>query len=183
MTTRLTSVTTEPVTLAEAKLDARIDGTEYDSMIPSWIAAARSMAEQACGRAFALATYTLKLDAFPAGEIRLDWSPVASITSVQYIDTAGATQTLASSAYVLDSHNLPAWLLPAYGTEWPDTLDAANAVTVTYVAGEGTSTPDTVKTYIKAHIAERVKNAEATSDKPLTPLPYLERLLDRERVY
>lgn len=182
MTTKLQSVAAEPLALATVKAHLRVEHADEDALITALITAARELAEQACRRSFATCTWQLRLDAFPA-EIRLDWAPAVSITSVAYIDTAGDSQTLAASAYVLDTHNEPAWLLPAYGTEWPDTLATANAVTVTYVAGDATTCPESVRQWMLLHIANWYHNREASTDKPRTELPFTERLLDRWRVY
>ncbi len=60
-------------------------------------------------------------------------SPIQSITSVEYVDTDGATQTLASSGYQFDAKGR---LSPSYGNSWPSTRSQYDAVTVTYIAGE-----------------------------------------------
>jgi uncharacterized phiE125 gp8 family phage protein len=41
--------------------------------------------------------------------------------------------------YYLDADATPNWVLPAYGEDWPDTLDTANAVRVRYTAGYATA--------------------------------------------
>jgi uncharacterized phiE125 gp8 family phage protein len=154
--TLITAPAAEPVTLAEAKLQCRIDGTELDAMLARYIAGARDAAEHKLGgRKLINQTWELALDAFPVAEIDLRLAPVASITSVKYIDVAGVEQTLASNAYTLDAATLPAWLLPAYGTEWPATLDTANAVKVRFVVGygaDGTTVPPKVVLWLLAHI-------------------------------
>lgn len=183
MTTKQGAISAEPVTLTEAKAHLRVDASDEDALITQLIVSARTLAEQKAGRAIATATYTLKLDAFPAGEIRLDWAPVASVTQVSYVDTAEATQVLSSTLYTLDAHNEPAWLLPAYGTEWPDTLDTANAVTVTYVAGEGTSAPESAKSWILLHVGHWYKNREAATDRAYSALPFTDGLLSRWKIY
>ena len=74
-------------------------------------------------------------DAFPDAEIELLKPPVTSVNSVTYVDAAGATQTLPGASYSLDAATFPGWLLPAYGTEWPETRDRANAVTIRFTTG------------------------------------------------
>lgn len=174
----------EPVSLAEAKLAARVDGTEFDTLIPGLITAARRQAEQVLNRALITQTWELVLDEFPPDEIELGWPKVQGISSLSYIDTSGATVNLDSSRYVLDADNLPGWVLPAEGTDWPDTYDTVNAVRVRFLAGYGedaTFVPEEIKTWIKAHVALWLRQAEAASDRKLEPVPYLDNLLDRER--
>jgi uncharacterized phiE125 gp8 family phage protein len=125
----------EPISLAELKLQARIDYSDEDALLALIIAAARAKCESYTGRSLITQTWAQMLDEFPAFEIELLRPPVTAINSVTYIDTAGATQTLSSPLYTLDAATHPGWLLPAYATDWPDTRDQANAVTITYVCG------------------------------------------------
>lgn len=174
----------EPVTLAEAKLAARVDGTEFDALLPSLIKAAREQAEQQLNRSLITQTWELVLDEFPADEIELGWPTVQGIVSLSYVNPDGDTVNLDSSLYVLDSENLPGWVLPAAGQSWPATYDTVNAVRVRFLAGygeDGSSVPEAIKTWIKAHVALWLRQVEAASDKPMTPVPYLDSLLDRER--
>jgi uncharacterized phiE125 gp8 family phage protein len=183
MTTKLVSVETEPVTLTEAKLRLRIDGTDDDDDLTMLISAARSMCEQQIDGSVSACTWDLKIDKFPDGEIKLMWPPVAAITSVTYVDTNGDAQVMDSSAYSLDSHSEPAWLLPAVDTEWPETYDTANAVTVRYTAGYGTSCPQPLKLWILLHVGHWYRNRESATDKAMVATPYANSLLDRYRVW
>lgn len=183
MTTRLISTATEPVSVAEAKTRLRIDDSDDDTDLTMMIAAARAMCEQQIDRSVASSTWELKIDAFPDGEIRLLWPPIASVTSVTYIDLDGVTQTLSSSLYALDSHSEPGWLLPAIDTEWPDTLDTANAVTVRYTAGYGVSCPESLKQWILLQVGHWYRNREAATERQMMVTPFADGLLDRYRVY
>lgn len=174
MTTRLISTAAEPVTAAEVKSLIALDGTDHDARIALLIPALRQQAEQITGRSFAVNTWQTKLDEFPA-EIRLLWPPIVSVTSITYVDDAGATQTLAATAYTVDTHSEPAWVLPAAGTDWPSTYDTANAVTVNYTAGEGATAPKEVKVWIAARIRADIDGCDVPD--------YLDGLLDRLKVY
>lgn len=134
----------EPVSLDEAKLHAGIDGDEINSLVGNlWIPSARITAETATGRQFINATWEWKLSHFPAsGEFVVPKPPLSSITSIQYIDTAGATQTLATSVYDVDTTSEPGRVALAYNQSWPATRGDINAVTVTFVAGYGTARTD-----------------------------------------
>lgn len=174
MTTRLISTGTEPVTAAEVKTLTGIDGTDFDARIALLIPAIRQQAEQYTARSFAVNTWQIKLDAFPA-EIRLLWPPVVSVSSITYVDTAGVTQTMDAANYSVDTHSEPGWILPAYGLDWPDTYDTANAVTVNYTAGEGASAPKEVKAWIATMIKAEVDGCDVPD--------YMLSLLDRLKVY
>lgn len=58
----------EPITLAEAKLDMRVDSdfTDHDSVIQGYIAAGRQYAETVCRRAFVSQSWRLTADRFPS---------------------------------------------------------------------------------------------------------------------
>lgn len=117
------------------KIDPPDSANDADTDLSAALAAAHKFAEHATGISIGSQTLELALDEFPSAGIQLPQGPVTSITSVTYVDTAGATQTLAGSAYSLDDYSTPQWLLPAAGTDWPATYEAANAVKVRYVAG------------------------------------------------
>lgn len=130
----------EPVSLADAYLDLRIDATEPtgrpdDALIEAMISAARERCENFAGLSLAVKEYELALDAFPLDEIELPMAPVIEIVSVKYADAGLSEQTVGAANYVLDSHQQPAWLLPAIGYTWPATADVVNAVRIRYRAG------------------------------------------------
>lgn len=177
----ITAPATEPVTLAEAKLQCSIDAdlTAHDARFETvLIPAAVADAEHLLGdRALITQTWEAVYDAFPAAELYLGKPPVQSISSVKYIDTAGDEQTLSSSAYSLDNETDKAFILPAIDTEWPDTLDTTNAVRVRFVCGYGAASdvPALIRSYILLHI-EYSYRRESMPD-------FVARLLDRYKVY
>lgn len=171
----------EPVTSAEVKASARIDGTEFDAEIALLIPAVRQDAEHRLGRRLITQTVELVLDAFPAAEIDLRFPDVQSITSVKYLDAAGVEQTLAGTDYSLVDQGAevsPTWLLPANDTSWPSTLDAANAVRVRFVVGFG-DTADDVPAAIRQWI---ICHCVASLNRCALP-EYVDRLLDRDRLW
>lgn len=182
---RISAAATEPVTLAELKLQCRVDTTDDDLLLGMFIAAARAKAENYTGTALITQTWEQTLDAFPPAQIELLRPPVATITSVTYVDELGATQTLSSSLYTLDASTYPGWLLPAFNTEWPDTQDSANAVTIRYVSG-GASAPDDVKAWILMTAAFMYTQREAMvlgGKIAEIPARFIDSLLDPYRVY
>lgn len=140
----ITEPSTEPVSLAEARLWCKLsaDDTTHDDTLSMLITALRVQAEQETGRSFLSTTWEQVLDDFPASELELKAQPVASITSIKYLDTSGVEQTLSSSAYVLDDASNPAFVLPAAGYEWPTTYGTSgvNNVRVRFVQGWSSDT-------------------------------------------
>lgn len=154
----ITAVATEPVTLAEARLQVKLtadDSTAEDALLLAWITAAREVAEQFTGRALAPQTLEMALDEFPACEddvISLAMPPVATITTVKYTDAAGVEQTIAASAYALSLYGDARRLAPTYGNYWPVTQDIPDAVRIRYVTGY-TTAPKAVKAAILLMVA------------------------------
>jgi hypothetical protein len=148
---------TEPLSLAEAKQHLRVDITDDDALIQSFIVAARMRVESSAFVRLITQTIQLTLDRFPWGwsasgfySGRSRWfgvndpwpvielePPVQSITSVVYVDPSGNPQTLSSSLYRTDINSSPARLTPSLNNVWPATAMVTAAVTVTYVAGFG----------------------------------------------
>jgi uncharacterized phiE125 gp8 family phage protein len=152
----ITPPTDEPVTELEVWRHLRLD-TAYDSpapstvpeadMIAAWLSAAREHAEAFTGLSLAPQTLEVVYDTFPIctpwplrSQYRFDRmdlprGPVQSVTSVTYIDTSNAVQTLDSTVYQIQHDENFAWLSLAWGKVWPGTLGVPGAVTVRYVAG------------------------------------------------
>jgi uncharacterized phiE125 gp8 family phage protein len=163
--TLVTDVTTEPLSLAEAKAHCRIDHDDENALVASLIVAAREYAETFTHRALAPQTWEDTRDTFPNGVWVLPKPPVTSVTSVTYVDGAGDTQTWAASNYTTD---LPAgrWaacakIVPVYATFWPITRAVINAVTVRFVCGYST-TPEAIKAAMKLLIGHWYKNRETS---------------------
>jgi hypothetical protein len=174
----------EPVTAAEVKAQARIDLTDDDAMITTYlIPAARDYAETFLGRKLVTQTWDLTLDYFPssANPIYFDWGvsyandtatillpnpPVSTITSITYTDTDGATQTLSASGYTLDTKSLVARLGPSYGNSWPSTYAVMNAVTVRFVCGYGAAAavPPAIRQAILILAADMYQNRETDAE-------------------
>jgi uncharacterized phiE125 gp8 family phage protein len=177
----IAAATTFPVTRAEAKNQCRIDAdiTADDTRIDMLIEAATMACEHELGdRALMTQTWERVLDEFPANAIELGKQPVSSIVSVKYIDTSGAEQTLSSASYSHDTDTDDGlWLLPAVDTDWPSTLDTANAVRVRFACGYGAA--EAVPAAIKTWILLQVEHGYLRKQAP----EWADRLIDRYRVY
>lgn len=170
----ITAPAAEPVTTAEVKAAARIDDSNLDSQISILISAFRQQAEHKQERRLITQTVELVLDEFPASnEINLILPDAQSVTSVKYLDTAGAEQTLSTGIYALDVDSTPSRLLLKYDQEWPYTQDVPNSVRIRYVVGYGaasTDVPNNTRQWIIAQVCAALDGKE--------PFPWLDRLLD-----
>lgn len=130
----IAAATVEPLTLAQAKEHLGITLSDDDVRIARLIRAARSYVESVCGQCLVLQSRRLFLPEFP-NCIEIMRAPVRAVQAIQYLDTAGATQTLATDQYRLDKFSLPARIVPEVDAVWPETRDVPNAVWVDYTAG------------------------------------------------
>jgi uncharacterized phiE125 gp8 family phage protein len=180
----------EPVTLAEAKLHLRVDYNDDDALITTLIAAARQQAETITGRQFCTATWKFNLDQFPAygysplSGILVPKAPVASITSIQYLDMGSTLQTWSNTLYACDLANEPARITPTFGQIWPIALPQINAVQVTFVAGYGVAVavPEGIKAWIKIRVGSMFANREEISTDRIWPVSFIDSVLDPFRV-
>ncbi len=185
----------EPITLALAKLHCKVEHTEDDGLFTGVIIpGARQQAEQLLQRAIMLQTWRKTLHRFPAGCIRLPWPNLLSVTSVQYRDENGTWQTLATSAYVVDTDSVPGLVRPAYGTSWPITHPEAGSVKVTYTAGyasgdeaaQQAAVPACIKHWLLLRCGTAYEHRqELAVGVAVAALPnrFHDALLDSERVY
>jgi len=142
-------VATEIITLAEARTHLRLVAFGAplahpdDTYISHLIIAAREWCEQYCTRAIGVQTYDLVIDSFPDAIELL--SPVQSVSYLKYQDVSNVEQTLLSNLYATDLYSEPSFVLPAYGSEFPETAVVANAVKVRFVSGYTDATDATNK--------------------------------------
>ena len=170
------------VSLAEAKLQCRVDNAVEDTLITAFITTATELAEQKMGRSIMPQTLELTLDAFPSA-FELTRTPVVSVTSLKYTDTTGVLQTLGSGAYALDNADDFdfAYVVPAYAGEWPTARSQINAVALRYVAGyaDAASVPGGIKSWIKLMVAALYENRVLEGAVQTHSLGFADRLLDR----
>lgn len=155
----ITAATTDPVTKEEAKNHLRIGHAEDDADIVEMITSATKQAEMRTERQFITATWELRLDRFPS-LIELRKNPVASVSSVKYVDINGTTQTVATTVYDTDTDQEPGRIFPSTGQNWPVPKDQLQAVQVQFVAGYGaaSSVPAKVKRLIKLLVEQEYYN-------------------------
>lgn len=127
----------EPVTLTEAKKQCKIDGTDSDGDLTIYIKAARLFVEEYTGTKLVSQTVVLRCSGF-CDLWHLPVAPLSSISSVTYLDTDGAEQTLATTVYEGVLHGLEPHIRLKIDQSWPSIRSASDAIRVTAAAGYST---------------------------------------------
>lgn len=165
---RLTRVTAPATTFLawedEVETHIRVDTEDEKVRIMEVVVpAAATWLESATNRALITQKWQLKLDGFPGSIcdpyfvdgrygtyivlpkpplIVSDTQPLA----ITYLDSDGATQTLATTVYSVDKPVgdlcSPARIYLKYGQTWPSTLAQYDAVTITFYCGYGPESSD-----------------------------------------
>jgi len=163
-----TAPASEPITPTQAKLHCRVDHADDDTWFTNAILAARMKVEDDSNKKLINQTWTQKSRRFPSGSdpIRLHVAPVGSITSITYLDEDGNSQTWSSADYFLGHSQIDPVVNLAYSASYPTTQARADAVTVTMVAGYGSTTgsvPNKYKFAMRLLIGHWYANRESVA--------------------
>jgi hypothetical protein len=151
----ITPPSIEPVTLADAKLWARINNSVEDSVTSGLITVAREMCEKFLRRPILPTGYLWTTDGFPGYVLpalrdpeffnvvrethdliwRTPIGGVTSIDSINYIDPNTGPTLLAADLYQVDYTEEPCRLAPAYQQSWPTAQSQMGAVQIAFTAG------------------------------------------------
>jgi len=154
------------LTLDEAKLHLRVDGTAEDDLIKQIVMAAQGAAERIMGRAIMPQTWRLSLDAFPtsdAGVIKLLKPPVSAVSRIAYVDQSDALLTLDPSQYrFYPESDLYGLVGPALGAAWPKAASQPQSVRIDFTAGyeSANAVPDLIKAWIKLRVGTLYEQRE-----------------------
>lgn len=169
--TLVTPPTVAPLSLDETKAHLRVEFDKEDDLIRGLITGAREAFERETGRQLLTATWRLFLDRFPRFDrepIELPRPPLQSVSSIKYLDSAGAEQPWASSEYTTEALSGPkaerGVVFPKPDKEYPVTRVIPNAVTIDFIAGygdEAEDVPEEIKEVLLAWIGHRYENREA----------------------
>jgi uncharacterized phiE125 gp8 family phage protein len=151
----------DPITIAEARAQARISGDESNSDLIGYIKAACEAAEQFMDRG--LLTQTRRLDLAGFSDVMAlhmaaplqndpddDSEPI-----VEYYAADGTLTTLASSYYVVDTASRPGRIVRAPNQSWPAVqADRLSPVRITYVVGwtDASEIPERIKQGIRMYV-------------------------------
>lgn len=190
-----TGPTAEPVTLAQAKVAARVDDTAFDAIITAAIPAARIICEHETGRRLAEQTWRYELDDWPAAS---DLLPECNPSDVEIEYWNGSEwAALADSAYVWTTTGAGrAWiaLAPVLGGSWPTLGTVALGPRVRVDVTSGNADPanaadgadpvlDIARLFIKALVTLVVHDPSLTVQQAFTGAGYLRHVLDPIRLY
>jgi len=115
----------------------RVETTDEDTLIQSYIDAAIEYMEGPYGGGFLIGSQTWEFytDYFPPA-FYIPLYPVQSVDEIRYTDEGGTEQTLDASRYRVDSVSNPARIVPGYNATWPATRSGEpNAVAVQFTGG------------------------------------------------
>ena len=125
------------------RLDSELERTRVENIL---VPAAEAWVEALTNRQLITATWTLKLDRFPAFDIVLPKPPLQSVTSVKYVDQDGTQQTWADTNYSVDApagpYALRGRIVPGYSIIYPITRAIPDAVEIEFIAGYGDAYSD-----------------------------------------
>jgi uncharacterized phiE125 gp8 family phage protein len=166
----ITAPAVEILTPDELKLYSHISHDVEDTIIAGWITYARTEAENFLRQSLISQTWEIIFDNFPCLPLEMPRSPLQSVTSIKYYDTANTEATISATEYFVDSDTKPGRICHTYGYTWPSlTLREINAVKIRYITGYGAapaSIPQFVKEAIMVYCAFRHENRAAETEVP-----------------
>lgn len=188
----VTAPTAIPISLEEARRHLRLSADDEDTLLVDYLHACRDYLQDEVtgGITLLTTTYDRVLPCFGGlrNRIELPLPPLQSITSITYLDPAGASQTLTENTHFA-SHKPSVgrgWVVPTPEYDWPDTADDRdNAVTIRFVAGYTPATlPHKAKQAVRLMLGSFFEFRESTivgpkSSEYATELPVsAKRLMD-----
>jgi len=189
------TATTYTDNIADSSLGAGAPttNTTSDPVLTMMIKAARQHAEVELHRYLITQTIDAYFEDFPRyansqmSDRAIYLPPLQSVSAITYVDTDGATQTLAADQYAVDIVSRPSRITAAYGVSWPSVRVQANAVKVRAIAGYGAASavPASIKHWMLMRIGTMYeKRDQFVEGLRFAELPqqWVDSLLDAERV-
>jgi uncharacterized phiE125 gp8 family phage protein len=133
---QLTYPTSTLISLAEAKLQLRVTGTEEDMLIDRCIKSATNFIEKQTGQTLQNVTFCAYLDTCEVqafGTIEIWKYPITEITSIKYLNSSGVETTLDPSSYSTDITDTPARIF--FNTVPVTQINVLNTYRVYFSAG------------------------------------------------
>lgn len=179
----VTPPASDPLSLAEAKAHLRVTSSDEDGLIAGYILAAREFVENDTHRRLITQTLDYTIDdrwpcvmarGYYRTRIELPVQPVASVTSITYVDSSGVSQTLAADQYVVRTDGPVPYIEQAYGASWPSVRCQPAAITVRFVAGTDSSeVPNPLVQAIRLLVSHQYENREPVNiGNIVTPIDF-----------
>lgn len=145
--TLVTGPLVEPLDLDEVKKHLKVGSTSEDTLLDTWISAARQHFEEQTGRQVMNATWEYWLAEAPSQlEIELPKAPLRSVVSISYDDAVGDPQTFDVANYTVTAPSDPTCprgrVALVTGSNWPTVTAKPNAMRIRFVAGYGDARGD-----------------------------------------
>lgn len=157
----ITAPTTRLVTAEDLAVHSRIDLAGEDSYLEKLLDAGEADAEEYTCRKFLTQTWDQYFDGFE-DPVCLRYPPLASVTSVEYVDPDGDTQTLSTDVYEVGSQLGIGAVRRKVDQDWPDTQSHEDVVTVRFVCGYGDpeDVDERIKQAIRVHALHHFRYRE-----------------------
>lgn len=173
---RTVAPSVEVVTVAELKEQTRVDFSADDAVLQAILNSAISHVDGysgVVGRALVSQTWAVSADDF-CDVMRLPLGDVIAVTSVQYYDTNGASQTASASLYGVYTDALGPFIELKANQSWPSVDGRRDAVTITWTCGYGaaaSNVPAAIRHAIMLLAAHWYENREASTEGSFEELP------------
>jgi len=158
----------EPITLAEAKAQLRIesDETADDTWITTSLTIVREQIEDLLNRSIMPQTLELAISTFE-DVIQLPKPPFTSLTSITYYDEDNVSQTLSSSLYLVNDFVEPAEVVKESAQSYPAVYARPDAIRLTFVAGyaDADSVPASIKQAMLMLLTDLYDNRSSTTSQ------------------
>ena len=163
--------TENPVDIEAARFWLKVNGTGSDTLIEGLIRAATRYVENMTGLRLVTQTVIMKRDDFSDCMV-LPVGPVQSITSVEYLDNNGASQSLDPANYSALLGQSGSISLVT-GKSWPSVAISPQAVTITAVVGFGQAEdqPEDVRTALMMLATQWFDTRGASTERELKEAP------------
>lgn len=141
--TLVTAATASLITLTEAKRQVRAeDFSDDDPYLEGLIATVSDTLVGPSGwlgRSVVETEWSYRLNRFTASAISLPLPPLIEVSEVEYVDVSGATQTISGyRTFGMGAVDAAGYIVPAYGSDWPQTRDEPEAVRIQFKSGYAT---------------------------------------------
>ena len=157
----VTGPSSEPITLAEAKLYLRVDDSTEDALITAIITAARRKFENDTYHYLMPQTWELYLNQneINAEQISINKSDITAISSVKYYDQSNTQQTLSTNDYQTAIQGRP---YSIQLTTVPQVYNRLEAMVIRFTLGyaNAAAVPEDIKTAIKTLIGTLYENRQ-----------------------
>lgn len=176
----------EPITLAEAKAQMRVEHNDDDALIERLIDVAISYTDVtgALGKAMITQKWGQWIAPNPS-TVKLLLGPVQGVTAVRYYDTDGVLQDDNYLNYQIFGTAQATTIEPKTGFNWPTTQDRPDAIKIEYEIGYGDTAADVpavIKHAMLVLVAHWYENRENSQMDRLENIPFgYEAMLNLER--